>query len=124
MKKRSFVWSGLILSLLIPLVTACAGGLPQKGSASNPAARPVGGELYVLDNYTGVGYKDVTQHIVALPVGTTNPTVRLTLPTGLTDLKHQRLYIAIPLSDGNGGVRTTISVINTSSGASVNAFSI
>src|SRR3989475_10222434 len=115
MKKRSFVWSGLILSLLIPLVTACAGGLTQKGSTSNPAARPASEELYVLDNY---------KHIVALPVGTTNPTARLTLPTGLTDLKHQRLYIATPLSEGNGSVRTTISVINTSSGASVNTFSI
>ncbi len=124
MKKRSFVWSGLILSLLIPLVTACAGGLPQKGSASNPAARPVGGELYVLDNYTRTGYKDVTQHIVALPVGTTNPAARLTLPAGLTDLKHQRLYIASSLSDSNGSVHTTISVIDTSSGATVHTFSI
>ena len=124
MKKRSFVWSGLILSLLIPLVTACAGGLPQKGSASSPAARPVGGELYVLDNYTRTGYKDVTQHIVALPVGTTNPAARLTLPAGLTDLKHQRLYIASSLSDSNGSVHTTISVIDTSSGATVHTFSI
>src|SRR6266849_1880435 len=124
MKKRSFVWSGLILSLLIPLVTACAGGLPQKGSASNPAARPVGGELYVLDNYTRTGYKDVTQHIVALPVGTTNPAARLTLPAGLTDLKHQRLYIASSLSDSNGSARTTISGIDTSSGATVQTFSI
>src|SRR5260370_4813861 len=124
MKKRSFVWSGLILSLLIPLVTACAGGLSQKGSASNPAARPVGGELYVLDNYSGVGYKDVTQHIVALPVGTTNPAARLTLPAGLTDLKHQRLYIASALSDSNGSVHTTISVIDTSSGPTIHTFSI
>ena len=124
MKKRSFVWSGLILSLLIPLVTACAGGLPQKGSASNPAARPVSGELYVLDNYTRTGYKDITQHIVALPVGTTNPAARLTLPAGLTDLKHQRLYIASSLSDTNGSVHTTISVIDTSSGATVHTFSI
>src|SRR5947209_10991651 len=36
MKKRSLVWFGLILSLLLPLVTACAGGLPQKGGNSNP----------------------------------------------------------------------------------------
>src|SRR5260370_34876820 len=111
MKKRSFVWSGLILSLLIPLVTACAGGLSQKGNASNQAS----GELYILDNYSGVGYKDVTQHIVALPVGTTNPAARLTLPAGLTDLKHQRVYIASSLSDSNGSVHTTISLIDTSS---------
>ena len=123
MKKRSFFWPGLILSLLIPFLTACAGGMPQKGGTSNPAAHPVGGELYILDSYTGAGSGEVPQHIVALPVGTTNPAARLTLPAGLTDLKHQRLYIATPLS-GSNGVHTTISVIDTSSGATVRTFSI
>ncbi len=124
MKKRSLVWPGLILGLLLSLVTACAGGLPQNGSTSNPAARPAGDELYVLDSYTGAGYKVVAQHIVALPAGTTNPTARLTLPAGLTDLKHQRLYIAGPLPGDNGSAQTTISIINTSSGATVRTFSI
>ncbi|HEX9131789.1 MAG TPA: hypothetical protein VF844_05820 [Ktedonobacteraceae bacterium] len=122
MKKRLFFWPGLILSLLIPLLTACAGGLPQKGSTSNPAGHPANGELYILDSYTGAGSREVPQHIVALPVGTTNPAARLTLPAGLTDLKHQRLYIATPLSNGSG--HTTISVIDTSSGATVRTFSI
>ncbi len=124
MMKRSFVWSGLLLSLLILLVTACAGGVQQVGGTSNPAAHPASGELYILDSYTGAGYKEASQHIVALPVGTTNPAARLTLPAGLTDLKHQRLYIAIPLSESNGKVSTTVSVIDTSSGATVRAFSI
>jgi len=113
MKKRSFVWSGLILSLLF--VTACAGGLPQKGGNANPAARPASDELYVLDSYTRAA-----QHIVALPAGTTNPAARLTLPAGLTDLKHQRLYNAKPLPDGH----TKISVIDTSSGTTVRTFNI
>jgi len=124
MKKRSFVWLGLLLSLLLTLVTACAGGLPQAGSNSNPAARPAGGELYVLDSYTGAGNKQVAQHIVALPVGTTNPAALLTLPAGLTDLKHQRVYIASSVTGGNGTVHTTISILDTSSGAPVRTFSI
>src|SRR6266851_2950515 len=124
MKKRSFVWLGLLLSLLLTLVTACAGGLPQAGSNSNPAARPAGDELYVLDSYTGAGHNQVAQHIVALPVGTSNPAALLTLPAGLTDLKHQRVYIASSLTGGNGTVHTTISVLDTSSGAAVRTFSI
>jgi hypothetical protein len=124
MKKRSFAWLGLIVGLLLPLVTACAGGLPQQGSNANPAAHPAGNELYVLDSYTSSGYKQVAHHIVALPVGTTNPAARLMLPAGLTDLKHQRLYIADLLPGGNGSAHTRISVLDTSSGATVRAFNI
>src|SRR6266700_3299286 len=123
MKKTSIVWLGLILGLLLPFVAACAGGLPQAGSNSNLAARPAGDELYVLDSYTGAGHNQAAQHIVALPVGTTNPAALLTLPAGLTDLKHQRVYIA-SLSGGNGTVHTTISVLDTSSGAAVRTFNI
>lgn len=118
MKKRSFVWPGLILSLLIPLMLACAGGAPQKSSTPNSAARLAGEELYILDSYA-----KTAQHIVALPVGTADPAARLTLPAGLTDLKHQRLYIARPLSDGSN-VHTTISVIDTSSGATLRTLNI
>src|SRR5947208_4401756 len=119
MKKRSFVWSGLILGLLLPLMIACAGSSPQKSSTSKPAAHQATEELYILDSYT-----KTAKHIVALPVGTTDPAARLTLPTGLTDLEHQRLYIANPLSEGNSSVHTTISIIDTSSGATVRTFSI
>lgn len=118
MKKRSFVWPGLILSLLIPLMLACAGGAPQKSSTPNSVARLAGEELYILDSYA-----KTAQHIVALPVGTADPAARLTLPAGLTDLKHQRLYIARPLSDGSN-LHTTISVIDTSSGATLRTLSI
>lgn len=122
MKKRLFVWPGLILSLL--LVTACAGGSPHKNSTSNPAVRQANEELYILDSNTKAAYKQVAQYIVALPVGTTNPTARLMLPAGLTDLKHQRLYIANSLSNGKGSVYTTISVIDTRSGATVRTLNI
>ena len=118
MKKRSFVWSVLILSLLIPLMLACAGGAPQKSNTPNSAARLAGEELYILDSYA-----KTAQHIVALPVGTADPAARLTLPAGLTDLKHQRLYIARPLSDGSNA-HTTISVIDTSSGATLRTLNI
>src|SRR6266487_4880922 len=120
MKKRSFIWPGMFLSLL--LVTACAGTSPQKSSTSHPAAHPAGEELYILDNNTRAGSKEIAQHIVALQLGTANSTARLTLPAGLTDLKHQRLYIATPFS--NGIVHTTISIIDTSTGATVRAFNI
>src|SRR5437762_1498259 len=120
MKKRSFIWPGMLLSLL--LVAACAGTSTQKSSTSQPTAHPTGEELYILDNNTRAGYKEITQHIVALQLETTHSTARLTLPAGLTDLKHQRLYIATPFS--NGSVHTTISIIDTNSGATIRTFSI
>src|SRR5215467_1039833 len=120
MKKRLFIWPGMLLSLL--LVTACAGTSIQKSSTSHPAAHPTGKEIYVLDNNTRTGYKESAQHIVALHLRTTNSATRLTLPAGLTDLKHQRLYIATPLS--NGSVHTSISVIDTSSGATLRTLNI
>ncbi|MFL5628837.1 MAG: YncE family protein, partial [Ktedonobacteraceae bacterium] len=122
MKKRLFVWPGLILCLLIPLVASCGSGSPQQSGNSNP--NPAGGELYVLDNYSSVGQQEVAQHIVALPVGTANPAARLTLPAGLTDLKHQWVYIASSLSSGNGSAHTSISVLDTRSGATVRTFSL
>lgn len=121
MKNRSIAWLGLLLGLLLPLLAACGGGLPQKSSNPSLATHPIGDQLYVLDNYTGAGNRQVAQHIVALPIGTTNPTARLMLPAGLTDLKHQRLYVADPAPDGNS---TSISVIDTGSGATVRTFRI
>ncbi len=120
MKKRSIAWPGLLLGLLLPFMAACGGGLLQKSGNSDLATRPASGQLYVLDNYTGTGNRQAAQHIVALPAGTTNPTIRLMLPAGLTDLKHQRLYVAYPVHGGSTG----ISVIDTSSGATVRTFSI
>src|SRR2546429_4768286 len=120
MKKRSSAWPGLLLGLLLPFIAACGGGLLQKSGNPDLATRPAGGQLYVLDNYTGTGNKQAAQHIVALPAGTTNPTIRLMLPAGLTDLKHQRLYVAYPMPGGS----TSISVIDTGSGVTMRTFSI
>src|SRR5574340_329125 len=117
MKKRSFVGPGLLLSLLIPLMLACAGGSTQKSSTSNIVSPQTGEELYILDSNP-----KTAQHIIALPLKTANSTARLTLPAGLTDQKHQRLYIATPLSTGS--VQTTISIIDTSSGATVRTLNI
>src|SRR2546423_8937201 len=116
MKKRSIAWPGLLLGLLLPFMAACGGGLLQKSGNPNLAS----GQLYVLDNYTGTGNRQAAQHIVALPAGTANPTIRLMLPAGLTDLKHQRLYVAYSMPGGS----TSISVIDTNSGATMRTFSI
>jgi len=120
MKKRSIAWPGLLLGLLLPFMAACGGGLLQKSGNPNLATRPASGQLYVLDNYTGTGNRQAAQHIVALPAGTANPTIRLMLPAGLTDLKHQRLYVAYPMPGGS----TSISVIDTGSGATMRTFII
>ena len=120
MKKRLFVWPVLIVSLLLPLAAACTAGLPQQSGNANQVASRVGNELYVLDNYTSAGQSPGTQHIIALPVGTANPATRLTLPAGLTDLQHQQLSVASPL----GNARTTISVLDPRSGATLRTFSI
>src|SRR3984893_5308432 len=119
MKKRLFVWPVLIARLLLPLVAACAGRLPQQSGNANQAAQ-AGGELYVLDSYTSAGQPPGARHIVALPVGMTNPAARLTLPAGLTDHKHQWLYVASSL----GSARTSISALDTRSGATVRTFSL
>src|SRR5690348_14260693 len=121
MKKQSFVWLSLILSLLLSLVTACGVGSSQKTNNSQSTEHPAGNQLYVLDNYTGAGQDQTTNHIVALPADTANPTTRLMLPAGLTDLKHQRLYIADSLSNGSS---TKISIIDTNSGGTIRTFNI
>ena len=120
MKKRICAGFALILCLLVPLLAACAGGpSPRSGNSQQVVVRE-GNELYVLDSYADAGQSSGSQHIVVLPLGTAKPTARLMLPTGLTDLKHQQLYVASPLSGG----RTTISVLDTNSGATVRTFSV
>jgi hypothetical protein len=120
MKKRICAGFALILCLLVPLLAACAGGpSPRSGNSQQVVVRE-GNELYVLDSYADAGQSSGSQHIVVLPLGTAKPTARLMLPAGLTDLKHQQLYVASPLSGG----RTTISVLDTNSGATVRTFSL
>lgn len=120
MNKRRVAWLALIFCLLLPLVAACGQGLPQQSGSPQQQVVRAGSELYVLDSYTSAGHSSGAQHIVALPVGTTNPAARFTLPAGLTDLKHQMLYVASPLSGG----RTAISVLDTRSGATVRTFNL
>src|SRR5258707_73813 len=98
MKKRLLAWPALVLSLLLPFMAACGSALPRQSNSTNQVVRSVGNELYVLDSYTAAGQSSGTRHIVALPVGTANPVARVTLPAGLTDLKHQRVYLASPAS--------------------------
>jgi DNA-binding beta-propeller fold protein YncE len=122
MKKRLLVWPALIVSLLLPLMAACGSGLPQQSGSTNQVVRSAGNELYVLDSYTNAEQSSAARHIVALPMGTANPVPRFTLPAGLTDLKHQWVYLASPLSAGSA--RTDISVFDTRSGSIVRTFSI
>ena len=119
MKKQLSIWPVLIASLLLPLMAACAGGSPQQSGKTNQVSQ-AGGELYVLDSYASAGQSPGARHIVALPVGTANPAARHTLPAGLTDHKHQWLYVASSL----GSARTSISVLNTRSGATVRTFNL
>ncbi len=119
MKKRLFAWPALLAILWLPLLAACGSNVSRlSGFTTQPVY--TGSELYVLDNYTGAGQSSVARHIVVLPMGTTHPAARLTLPAGLTDLKHRWLYMASSLS----GASTHISVLDTHSGALVHAFSI
>ncbi|GAC1364176.1 MAG: hypothetical protein NVS2B12_18340 [Ktedonobacteraceae bacterium] len=124
MKKYVFNWPILIVMLLFLLMTACGGGLSQQGSNPNPTARAVGRELYILDGYADAGQAPGGRHIVALPIGTAHPVPRLTIPAGLTDLKHSYVYVAAPASGIVGDIRTNISVFDAHSGASVRTFSI
>jgi hypothetical protein len=121
MKQPFFAWTGLILCLLIPLLVSCAAGAPPSRGSANP---PPGDELYVLDNYASAGQQRGTQHIVALLVGTANQAARLTLPAGLTDLGHRRVYVAGSLTSSNGSAHTSISVLDTRTGATVRSFSL
>lgn len=122
MNKRLLASFVLLASLLLPLLAACGSDLPQQDGKSNSSqlAPIVGGGLYVLDHYASGGQIVGSQHIVALQMGNAHPAARLTLPVGLTDLKHQWLYVASPASSGH----TTISVFNTSSGATARTFTL
>ncbi len=115
MTKKSFVWLTMMLCMLLPLVTAC-GSNPGTGPATSVKS-PGGENIYVLDGYTPQGATNTGQQIVAFHPGNANPTY--TLPAGLTSMDHH-LLIAAQAKAG----QTTISVINTQSGATLRTITL
>ncbi len=124
MQKRSIGWLTLTLGLLLVLVAACGPTTSTSNSTTSVThfgtAVPAAENIYVLDGYTPAGSNSIGgQQIIALHPGSTNPATLVTLPVGLTSNDHQRLYTA---NARNG--QTTISIINTQTGATIHAFAI
>jgi hypothetical protein len=105
---RRITWLSGLCSVLLLLSTAC-------GAQSSANKAPVGESLYVLDTATpGTnGYA----HIIAFHPG--NSSASMTLPVGLFSQDHQRIYSAVPQ-----GARTTITITNARTGATLHAFTI
>lgn len=108
MQKKSALWLGVLLGLVLSLAACTAGGgnAPPKGNA------PAGEMLFVLTGAAGA-----SQQFVGVHPGASAPLV--TLPVGVTTLDHQRLYAAT----ANNGT-TTITVYETRSGTRLHAFTI
>jgi DNA-binding beta-propeller fold protein YncE len=122
MPKKTTFWLTMMLSMLLSLLIACGPG-PSTGTA--PSSRtsatklPPGENLYVLDGYTSAGTTSTAQQIIVFHPGSPSPNKLLTLPAGLTSMDHRSLYIA-----ASQGGQTTISVINTQSGATIRSLVI
>lgn len=117
MQKQRKFWPFLLFSTMLALVCACGSNGPQSPAsniASAPPAVPAKESLYVLD---GAGNSGGAQHIIVFHPG--NNTTQITLPAGLFSQDHKHLYVATPQ---NG--RTTISVINTLTDATLRMFAI
>jgi hypothetical protein len=112
MTKKSFVWLTMMLCMLLPLVAACGSGTPTSTSPATKVALPAGENIYVLDGYAPQGVANIDQHIIAFHPGNAQPTY--TLPAGLTSMDHHLLIVA----QAQAG-QTTISVIDTRSGATL-----
>jgi DNA-binding beta-propeller fold protein YncE len=115
MPKKSVVWIITMLCMLLPLVVACG-----SNTSTSPATNVkllVGENIYVLDGYAPQGVTNIDQHIVAFHPGNARPTY--TLPAGLTSTDH-RLLIAAQAQAG----QTTISVIDTQSGATLRTLTL
>src|SRR5260370_18166342 len=115
MPKKTTFWLTMMLSMLLSLLVACGPG-PSTGTApsshTSATELPPGENLYVLDGYSSPGTTSTAQQIIAFHPGSPSPHKLLTLPARLTSMDHRSLYI--PASQGG---QTTISVINTRSGA-------
>jgi hypothetical protein len=119
MLKKSTFWLTLMLSMLLPLVAACGSNSSPGSTPASVSTLPPGENVYVLDGYAPQGAGGTAQRIVAFHPGSANPTSLITLPAGLTSMDHQRLYAT---TAKNG--QTTISVINTQSGATIRSLII
>ena len=122
MPKKTTFWLTMMLSMLLSLLVACGTG---SSTGTAPSSRtsatklPPGENLYVLDGYTSTGTTSTAQQIIAFHPGSPSPNKLLTLPAGLTSMDHRSLYIA-----ASQGGQTTISVINTQSGATIRSLVI
>lgn len=119
MLKKSTFWLTLMLSMLLPLVAACGPNTSPVTTSPGVSTLPPGENVYVLDGYAPQDTAGTAQHIVAFHPGSSNPTSLISLPTGLTSLDHQKLYVATAK-----GSQTTINVINTQNGATIRSIVI
>lgn len=117
MQKKATLWLTLILSVLLPLVAAC-GSNTTTSHSTHPTVTPKE-NLYVLDGYTPLGNTAIGQHILAFHSRSATSSTYLTLPDGLTSQDHQRLYTATAQHG-----QTTISMVNTQTGAAIHTFVI
>ncbi len=115
MPKKTTFWLTMMLSMLLSLLVACGTGTAPSSSTKLPP----GENLYVLDGYTSAGTTSTAQQIIVFHPGSPSPNKLLTLPAGLTSMDHRSLYIA-----ASQGGQTTISVINTQSGATLRSLVI
>src|SRR5579863_1342347 len=126
MRKRLTFELTAILSVLLTLLAACGTNISTSNAPAAPVTAPItvpaGENIYVLDHYTTSNYETIdpsVRHIVGLHPGNSSSTPVMTLPDGLLSQDHQRLYTAIPR---NG--YTTVTVINTRTGAAIRKFNI
>ncbi len=115
MPKKSLIWLIVMLSMLLPLASAC--GLDTSSNRSQGTAVPAGENLYVLDGYAPSVAGLAGQHIVVFHPGSTN--TDMTLPSGLTSQDHRVLATA-----SAQGSHTIISLFDTQNGAMVRSLTI
>src|SRR5579863_7960278 len=85
MQKKSKLWLMFVLSILLPLVGACASTLPTTNTGSVPV---VGEKLYVLNNYAA-GNTNANHNVIVINPAKGDTGLPMTLPAGLTSLDHQ-----------------------------------
>lgn len=118
MRKRMRGFAGLMMSVLIAVVlgfAACAPGTSNTNRSSLSTAIPPNEMLYALDGGNGAAG---AQRIVAIHPGADAGSA-VTLPAGLATSDYRLLYVAAPM-----GEQTTISILDTRTGATTRTFSV